>query len=259
MHVISLPFSEARRAAIRSKLELAGAPVSFLEGIEGCRGTLHFERVDREAFRINTGRAPSDGEIGCYASHLSLWQRCVREGAPLVVLEDDATFSPKAFAAALDQVERWIDPYGFVRLQTDGPWRRSKTVLVERSAGFDLLYCARYPYGAAAYAIAPGTARAFVAASRTLRGPVDLFIKRFWAHGQPLFALSPAPVEVGALAAETTIDGRAERACEPRLRLHRSLARIQSAVSRARANRHNLARLRRGLIGSTSWSQRSGG
>ena len=58
--------------------------------IEGRAGSDYFEDCDLWQYWLNTGRSPSDGEIGCYASHLRLWQLCVASGEALVVMEDDA-------------------------------------------------------------------------------------------------------------------------------------------------------------------------
>ena len=45
----------------------------------------------------------SAGERGCAASHAALWKRCVRSGAPLLILEDDANLGC-GFAVAVAQL-----------------------------------------------------------------------------------------------------------------------------------------------------------
>jgi len=55
------------------------------------------------------------------------------------------------------------------------------------------------------YAIAPHVAGSFIQGSRVMTGPVDLFIKRFWEHKQPLFFLFPPAVDGSGLhRAKTT-------------------------------------------------------
>ena len=60
------------------------------------------------------------------------------------------------------------------------------------------------------YALSADVARVFIAQSRVLTAPVDQFIKRCWAHGQPLFGLLPYSVREGSLAAEAEIGSGSE-------------------------------------------------
>ena len=46
--------------------------------------------IDEAAIRRNKGRAMSRGEIGCYASHFSIWQDMIMRGVrQAIILEDD--------------------------------------------------------------------------------------------------------------------------------------------------------------------------
>src|SRR3546814_10878238 len=46
--------------------------------------------TDEAAIRRNKGRAMSKGEIGCYASHFSIWRDMIERGVrQAIVLEDD--------------------------------------------------------------------------------------------------------------------------------------------------------------------------
>jgi hypothetical protein len=70
-----------------------------------------------------------------------------------------------------------------------------------------------------------------------LAGPVDVFIKKFWEHGQPLFALSPSCVNGGTLSAASTIKHRDKGATDARLRAARTLTKLEDLIRRARFNR----------------------
>ncbi|CCF80089.1 putative lipopolysaccharide biosynthesis protein [Helicobacter bizzozeronii CCUG 35545] len=39
----------------------------------------------------------SMGELGCYASHYSLWQKCIQLHEPIAILEDDVHLKPHFF------------------------------------------------------------------------------------------------------------------------------------------------------------------
>jgi GR25 family glycosyltransferase involved in LPS biosynthesis len=150
-------------------------------------------------------------------------------------MEDDASPLP-TFAAALDAARRLIGRYGFLRLEYDGPGRPARTTPVEPAGTFTVHYFTRYPYGAMCYAVSPSAARAFVAASRVLRAPVDQFIKRCWEHQQPLYGLLPYAVSEGPLAVDSTIRARTQAALSPGLRARRAIHKLDTVCQRAMFN-----------------------
>lgn len=230
-YVISLARSAERRAHVRNQLDRLKCPYQFFSAIEGTDGYDFFEGFDERRYLLNTGRMAKDGEIGCYASHLYLWNLCVALGEPIVVMEDDAELDAE-FNRAVEAVEALIDRYGFIRLQTEGPDRNARSTPVESVGPFTLSYCGRYAYGAMCYALAPATAEAFIRSSRIVVGPVDFFIKQPWMHGCPLYALSPAVVRGGVLHEESTI-GRRDKAQLPApQRILCCLSKLRSTLGR---------------------------
>jgi glycosyl transferase family 25 len=233
--VINLAESEERRESIAVQMARLGVSFGLFEAVDARRGPSFFAAYDERKYLANTGRTASPGEIACYASHLCLWQRCVAGGEPIVVLEDDARILP-SFSAALAEVEKLIWPYGFIRLQEHGPSRHLRTTLVDRAGNFTLHRFTSYPFGAMAYAISPRVADVFIDKSRVLGGPVDLFIKKFWEHGQPLFGLSPSPVENSELCGQSTITQREKRRATARMRVLRFCNKLSGVIGRARFN-----------------------
>jgi len=207
----------------------------FFDAIRGDRGYECFEGYDHRQTLINMGREASAGEIGCYASHRSLWKRCVSDNEPIVIMEDDAKIQA-GFLPSLRKVERLIPGYGFIRLQSEGPNRQVRAVPVEMVGQSVLYYYQAFPYGAMCYAIAPEVAASFIDKSHVFTGPVDLFIKRFWDHGQPLFALSPHSVEGGVLRKLSTINGRVKERRGISFAVLRALNKVKGRISRERFN-----------------------
>ena len=232
VHVINLERCVERRVALEKRLALLGVDYAICRAVEGRAGYAAFASCDMRQYRINTGRAPSDGEVGCYASHLLLWQLCAATGEPLVVMEDDAEPLP-IFGAALEAARRLIDQYGFVRFEYDGPGRPARTKPVDTAGAFTVHYFAKYPFGAMCYALSPSVARAFIAASGDLRAPVDLFIKRCWEHGQPLYGLLPYSVREGPHATDSTIRARTKKVLSAGLRVQRALHKLGTVFQRA--------------------------
>jgi glycosyl transferase family 25 len=234
--VINLERSVARRAAIAAHLRAAGVDYGLFPGVEGAAGHRYFEACDVREYLLNTGRTPSDDEVGCYASHLRLWAACVAADEPFVIMEDDAAPQP-TFAAALDATRRLIHRYGFIRLQYDGPSHPARTREIEPAGAFAVHYFAKYPYGAMCYALSPAVARAFIESSRVLRAPVDQFIKRCWEHRQPLYGLLPYCVREGPHASSSTIGARMKEPLAAGLRARRLLRKVHARFERAAFNR----------------------
>jgi glycosyl transferase family 25 len=235
VHVINLEGSVERRAAMQRSLGTLGVDYEIFRAVEGRAGSAAFDAYDLVQYQLNTGRAPSDGEVGCYASHLLLWQHCVATDEPLVVMEDDAEPLP-TFAAALEAAQGLIGRYGYLRFEDDGPGHPARTRAVETVGAFTAHYFVKCPYGALSYALSPAVARAFIAMSRELRAPVDQFIRRCWVHRQPLYGLLPYSVRGGPYIADSTIGARTKEPLPAGLRARRALHKVGTGFRRAAFN-----------------------
>lgn len=203
--VISLRTSLDRRENIARQLESHSVHYSLFDGIDVREDKrLYFHHYDNNAFIANTGRTANCGEIGCYASHLTLWRACLVLDEPIVVLEDDVELGG-SFPAAMHAASRVIEKLGFIRLETGV---KRPGFEADCHTGFSFNYCPRYPHGSRAYMISPAIAQTFIDNSAVLRVPLDKFIKDFWRHKQPLYALTPPVAHPGGIGSESTIRGR---------------------------------------------------
>lgn len=233
--VISLPTQSERRAFIRTQFERMNLPFSFFDAIDvRRRQTRYFRKFDVRRFELNTGRNPLTGEIGCYASHLTLWRTCLVLDEPIIILEDDAALDAR-FESAVAFVEREIGSLGFVRLESNKK-RPGPTVTV--GSTFSARYCHSYPFSAMAYTLSPAVARSFIKHSQTFDAPVDKFIKDFWVHQQPLYQLSPAVVAESDVGLRTTTIGKREPPRQRRLatRFRRMTYKLRCSLHRFRFN-----------------------
>jgi len=239
--VISLSDEHERRARIRAELERLGLDFEFFDAIRGNDDpTSHFARTSNWQYQLNTLRSPLPNEVGCYASHLSLWKKCIELGESVVVMEDDFVASAD-FPAAIDTSEALIARYGFIRFES---FRRASRLTRSRrgavnagsAAPFDIYFLADPPLCMTAYAISPAAARSLVAASATLVGPVDKFMQRTWQHGVPLFAFDPATISVSEHGDTSTIGSRRQKSRNPLLLLARL---VYKAIGRAQRGRFN--------------------
>lgn len=247
--VISLRRAEVRREQASGQMAKCGAAFEFFDAVEGAAGHSEwFAGIDRRLFRLNTRRRdPTPGEIGCYASHLSLWKWAISHDRPVVVLEDDFQLEP-GFAPAIQALDPLVDEFGFIRLQSSsGPrvWlKRFRPAAYEvlRRDGLAVQYLSDPPLYALAYAVSPKAARALVEASGTLAAPVDKFLQQTWIHRTPIYCLSPAVVGMSPQAEISTIGDRTRKSRSPALLLSRAVYKAAGEIQRLRFDRRQFAR-----------------
>ena len=248
--VISLRTAEVRRTEATEQMAKYGVQFEFFDAIEGAAGHSDwFNGIDHRLFAINTRRHdPTPGEIGCYASHLSLWKWAVDHDQPVIVLEDDFQLEPD-FAQVINDLEPLVNQFGFIRLQT---MRGPRTLLKRlRPAAYEVLrrngqsvhYLSDPPLYALAYAISPYAARILTRASATLFAPVDKFIQQTWIHETPIYALNPPVVTMSAQAEHSTIGGRRNKSINPYVLLSRVIYKGIGEFRRLGFDRQHFARM----------------
>lgn len=200
--VISLKRSPERRDYIAAQLNKQGINFSFFDAIDGNdQSNPLFKRYNyKKRLWLTSGKMPSKGEMGCYGSHYSLWQKCVDLNQPVIVVEDDAGISANA-AEALALVEKKIQQYGFIRLEPIG---NSDTITMEQQQDYCIEHINSNFWGARCYAIAPWAAQKLLNGSQRWSIPVDNYIGKSFIHGVESYYLTPNLIEDVA-EFETTI------------------------------------------------------
>ncbi len=243
--IISLKTATARRAAVAEQLAGLGLAYQFFDAVPGRDALDHFRGVDSTLYRLNTRREPMANEMGCYASHLSLWKLAVELNEPIVILEDDCRFNPN-FPDAVRAVSRLIDRFGFIRLQSHDRPRRKPTSFGARKIledeGFGISYVSDVPLCLVGYAVSPVAAGRLVRSSAMLTAPVDKFMQRTWDHGTPVFVLTPPSVTTSVHAAKSTIGRRSRKSWDPVLLLRRLIYKGMGEIRRHRFDRQQLGR-----------------
>ncbi len=204
--VISLPDAGARRERAARQLGAVGLDFEFFDAMRGepvlAQG--YFDRCDEEEWLLNTGHPMSLGEVGCFASHRSMWQKCVALGEPIMIMEDDFELLP-GFAGAVEQVAETIADCGFIRLQAESRARKQR---VAARGDYTLWRYTRVPHSCMCNTMTPEVARNLIEQTRAIYEPVDVFIKKFWVHGQAIYGLTPYTVTESTLSQETYIQHR---------------------------------------------------
>lgn len=138
------------------------------------------------------GRPLSAGEVGCFASHYQLWQRCLKERTPLAIMEDDTAVDER-FAPALERAAQLLAVYPLIRLGVTAEGRGSKVVL-PMSRGFEVVSLTPGTYGTQCYVLSDAAAKMLLDGAEVWSLPVDIYFDRPQIHGVERFGLRPYSV-----------------------------------------------------------------
>jgi glycosyl transferase family 25 len=192
--LINLDRSTARRQAMETRLAALGLPYTRFPAIDG---RAEWDRlvadVDLQAFRRNVGREVLPGEIGCYASHLGVWQALIDSPHEVaLILEDDVVFH-NDFLPALDLVLATHKDWDMVKLnviRAKHPVRRKGLASYRLNA-----YVGAFT-GMGAYLITRRFAAAQMAAMYPVCRPIDHALDLFDARTFRHYGLEPFPSHV---------------------------------------------------------------
>jgi glycosyl transferase family 25 len=212
--VISLARATKRRSFILERLKELGLSSEVFDACTGENGYApFFTDYNSLTYKVHSRREPMPGEIGCYASHMGLWKKCVELNRPIVILEDDARLTdelPRALQVSADLIEAC----GFIRLESCKQMKFPRRFApVGGLDEFEVNYIYRVSDCMTGYVIAPEAAKRFIANSQTMLAPVDRFLQRPWTHEQPLYLLTPPSVvrQSGELGSDIKTEGASPR------------------------------------------------
>ncbi len=206
VYVINLPESTARRESIEQQAERLGFTPRFFEAVDGRAGEHPlFARVNQEKRLRLKGRPFKPGELGVWASHYLLWEKCVRENQAMVILEDDAQLKPN-FPEFLEGSAKITELFSYLRLfESNLASKKLATV-----GGFHIHRYWRNPLRTTGYLLAPSAAKAFLSKADEWVLPVDDYMDLAWLHGVDCVGLKPGCV-MEETEFESTIQTRAPK------------------------------------------------
>lgn len=193
--VISLKRSPERRENIKKQLDALGLEFEFFDAVDGRAEPPHplFSNYNyAKRLWLTSGKLPSRGELGCYASHYLIWQKCVSSEKPILVIEDDASINSN-ICRFLPIIEEKINVYGFLRLEPET--EKCELFTKEKSSEYDISFMSNNFGGTRSYAIAPHAAQKLITGSERWCMPVDNYIGSLYLHKMPSYLLKPFIVE----------------------------------------------------------------
>ncbi len=192
--LINLRRSESRRVAMEARLALIGLSYTLHEAIDGrAEWDALAPSVDLNAFRRNVGREVLPGEIGCYHSHLAVWQAFLDSGkAVALVMEDDVVFHPE-FRGALNVALAASIEWDLLKLNKI----RAKQPLCQKKLGVWNLNAYLGPAtGLGAYLIRRDLVVRLLPSMLPITRPIDHELDRIHVHDFRHYGLEPFPSHV---------------------------------------------------------------
>ena len=160
---------------------------------------LDFKQYSKIKSILFRGKELSNGERACFASHYTLWQKCIESNEPIIVLEDDVEILPH-FWQELERIEQ--SEFAYVRLM----YLATNMEFDEIDKGFYVTF--DRAAGTQGYYLTPTAAKAFIESAKSWYRPVDDYMDMFYIHKIPIVCVKPVIQEVGV---NTTISGREQK------------------------------------------------
>lgn len=211
----------------------------FFDGVHGRNEPDHYLFQKYCARRRAAVKGKSNplklSQLGCFASHYLLWERCIDDDVPIIVLEDDAVVLP-CFADFYARAAALAGKHGFIWLNDSTKPTRQKDLILEQEGPFTLKKRMGVHTGAVGYLLTPSSARALLQYCSVWVYPVDDSMARFYDHKVESIVVQP-PCVAHNDTFESTIN---EVVAKPRRsmadRLARESANLKDAVKRSLHN-----------------------
>lgn len=192
--VINLPSSTDRRVAVERQLALVGATAQFFPAIPGSFAKQQLPNNIRSS-------QLTDGELGCYLSHVELWKKTAAlPGWGAIILEDDVTLS-NDFVSTCEELLSVPLCFDVIRL---GSLRvASGKTLWTLSSGRQLLLPSDAPDGTQGYLLSRAGAKRLLERIASPRSPIDRELNQYWEHDLRVLLLAPGVVKHDVSLAST--------------------------------------------------------
>ncbi|EJN6959563.1 glycosyltransferase family 25 protein [Photobacterium damselae] len=190
--VINLPSSIERKENISKQLRQLDLSFELFKAVNGHKESSPlFKLYDEELSQQCRGKSLSKGQLGCYASHYLLWQKCVELNKPIIILEDDALIYPEPFLDIIENADKLAERFECIRLFDN------KRKTFRHAVEYPLPHTAVHKFSkghmsATGYFLTPTGAKKFLTHSQAWYLAVDIYMDRFWVNDVNVYGTVPA-------------------------------------------------------------------
>jgi glycosyl transferase, family 25 len=189
--LINLDRSPDRLAFMRAEAERIGLQFERVQGVDGTTVPDDLRPQFLKPDGSIIGRL-SVGEVGCYASHLTVHQRILAESSPCaIVLEDDARLMANLMESAQAAIE--AAPRGWDIIHLSSVFTRPVYAIADLPDRSHLVRYTRPPRNTAGYIISRSGAAKMLRPAPRAR-PIDMDMKIAHERGLDILGVYPSPV-----------------------------------------------------------------
>lgn len=199
IYIINLEKSKERRDFISDQFDNLPEKIDyqFFKAVYGKEEPNHplFSKYNEKKRFERKGHYMSLSQLGCFASHYLLWEKCIELNQGIIVLEDDAILHSN-FPDVLNFIKSNENTFEFFWLSPPAPARRNQKGKIVYSS--EKLQVAQYKKGwgnATGYFITPNAARKLLDYCNEWILDVDIMMERYWENKLDHLAIIPACVE----------------------------------------------------------------
>ncbi|KAE9536307.1 hypothetical protein A1D25_03420 [Ursidibacter arcticus] len=153
-----------------------------------------FKKYNKQKRFTRKGNYMSLSQLGCWASHYLLWEKCVELNQPIIVLEDDSLLQDNfidvyqfTYSEQNNFEFFWFSPPTFKTLKSSPVVKINSTVVSKVDISFG---------NTSGYFITPNAARKLINYyEKEWVYEVDISMDRFWEHKVNLFCVHPACIK----------------------------------------------------------------
>lgn len=186
--VISLKSSTERRKSIKNKLESIRFTFFDAVNLNDDPDNFIFSLYNPNKTKKYKGYFLESSEIGCFASHISLWKKCVELNEAILIMEDNIDID-KDFEEKIHLLEELGNKYGILKIHNtfDRRYKVFENIdLINKVVSNFKGGC-----GTLAYVITPKAAQKYLDSVQGFFEPVDDFIENEWRTKQTVYTLMP--------------------------------------------------------------------
>lgn len=236
IYVINLKRATDRWQNINRQMKSLGSAVTRFEAVDGREGHHPlFNRYDDRLRRRWKGNSLSVGQLGCFASHYLLWQKCMNEQRPFIILEDDAVVEPSLFQGFMDDVRSLDASFECIRLFRNHA-KHHRAIDICEMGRLKIVKYTKGPMRGTGYYLTPAGAKKFLDCADTWFLPVDITMDRFWENRVECFGVQPPTVENDPTFESTIGYENKTQARKLRVRILREMFSLREQLFRAFAN-----------------------
>ncbi|WP_271272763.1 glycosyltransferase family 25 protein [Aliamphritea hakodatensis] len=186
--VISLKQSTERREVVRQMLDEDDVSFEFFDAVDLSTSDI-YSRYNKEETLKKKGYVLTDPELGCFASHRALWQKCVDLEEPLLILEDNLQLN-SSIRNSLSLLGKRVEGLGIIKLGCIFDYDYFSVHRLNEE--FEIVKYKKGASGTSGYMISPDVAKHYLDCSSCFYQPVDDLMENEWLTNTPLYSVYPS-------------------------------------------------------------------